>query len=117
MFCYLADMKSYAKWFSHLDAANNPWLWGMDLILTKHMGLRAGLLQMYSMRHHYQSTFYDTATGFVTADATASVPEPVARTHNASEDFDKYITKFGETRESLSQQPNTLYWVHVNGQT
>lgn len=93
MFCYLMDVAAYARWWSFLDD-QNPWLWGMDLILHRKMGLKVGLMQTYSMRHHYQNTCYDTTR------------------RNAARDFGAYIARFGETQDSLSNQPNTLYWVH-----
>ena len=51
-FCYLMDYDSYCRYhtFFHKD---NPYMWGMDCIITKHMKLRVGLVNTMAMRHYY----------------------------------------------------------------
>lgn len=54
LFCYLMTPKSYGIWYSHLDI-ENPWLWGMDLILNTCFGLRIGMFQQMKMHHMYSN--------------------------------------------------------------
>ena len=87
MFCYLLTPTGFEVWMAHYDAAN-PWLWGMDLILAKHMGLRVGLMQHLTARHHFVATGY------------GQHPEapPAAGMH-------AYLAKYGETQQSLALLP------------
>ena len=91
LFCYFLDMKSYERWYTFLDDKENPWLWGMDLLLEKQFGLKAGLLQIYTMQHWYQTQSMEyhgikSSNGLI---------------HNAATDFHKYLAKFGETHSCL----------------
>lgn len=56
-FCYLMDYKSYCQYhpFFHKD---NPYMWGMDCIIVKHMKLRVGLLNTMTMIHYYVHESY-----------------------------------------------------------
>ena len=87
MFCYLMPTNSFLKWSIHLDTAN-PWLWGMDLLLTHKFGCRVGMIPFMTATHHYQSLCYDM--------------------HPEIQPFDRfhaYLAKYGETQESLSLLP------------
>lgn len=82
LFCYLATPAALATWVAHYSA-DNPWVWGMDLILRKHMGLRVGMLRSMTMRHHF-----------------SAAPNP--RTH---QQMVAYLARYGETQASLALQP------------
>lgn len=56
-FCYIMDRASYTRFYSHLDN-NNPWLWGLDLIMEKHLHLRVGIMNTVLMKHFYQGECY-----------------------------------------------------------
>ena len=87
MFCYLMPTQSFYSWCSHLDAAN-PWLWGMDLLLTHKFGLRVGMVPFMTATHHFQSMCYEAYPDI----------KPFERFH-------AYLAKYGETQESLSFLP------------
>ena len=101
MFCYLTDIDSFVKWYTYLDDRENPWLWGMDLLLARQFNLRVGLLQTYSMRHHYQTQNSDYA----------GVLSSVGKVHNAAEDFHKYLAKFGEKHETLIKEIKAQHYL------
>jgi len=54
-FSYLMDVASYARYHGFFSA-DNPWMWGMDLILTRRMGLRVMLLNAMTVRHHFRGS-------------------------------------------------------------
>jgi thymidylate synthase len=83
MFCYLATPTAFDRWMSHYDKLN-PWIWGMDLIIVKHMRLRVGLLQQMTARHHFKDTCYMQHPSV----------DPMLRMH-------VYLAKYGETMMQL----------------
>lgn len=58
-FCFLMDPKSFAIYYSHIDAENNPWMWGLDLLVYFKIGLRVGMMNDMTMKHFYHKTCYD----------------------------------------------------------
>lgn len=58
-FCFLMDPSSYAVYYKHLDHKNNPWMWGLDLIIYYKMGLRVGMMNDMNMKHFYYKTCYE----------------------------------------------------------
>jgi len=87
MFCYLMPTPSFMAWCAHLDPAN-PWLWGMDLLLTYKFKFRVGMVPFMTATHHFQSLCYDAHPDI----------KPFERFH-------AYLAKYGETQESLSHLP------------
>lgn len=59
LLCYFMKPKSYAKYYEHIDEAN-PWLWGLDMILERHIGLRIGILNRMNMKHFIKGEGYKT---------------------------------------------------------
>lgn len=58
-FCYFMDRESFVEmYYPHVDPDINPWLWGIDMILSYKLGLRVGMLNQMTMRHYYQNTCY-----------------------------------------------------------
>jgi hypothetical protein len=57
MFCYLMPMESYEKYYPHVDC-NNPWMWGLDLILERQLHLHVAIMNKMTMKHHLQSSVY-----------------------------------------------------------
>jgi len=84
LFCYLMNANSFIAWCMHLDPAN-PWIWGMDLLLTHKFGLRVGMLPHMTVHHHFQNASYDAH------------PEI-----NPFQQLQAYLAKYGESQESLS---------------
>ena len=89
-FCYFMDHKSYKTWYSFIDE-NNPWMWGLDLLIHKHMNLNVALINNMTMHHYYKHTSY------------GSRPD-----HNPAEDCNKFIEKYNETYQSLAEQKAVL---------
>jgi hypothetical protein len=57
LFCYFMDHASFATYYEHLDD-KNPWLWGLDLILHRHIKLKVGIMNTMTMKHFFQGTAY-----------------------------------------------------------
>lgn len=58
-FCFFMDPRSFEIYYNEIDATNNPWLWGLDLLLYYKMGLRVGMMNDMTMKHFYARTCYD----------------------------------------------------------
>ena len=84
MFCYLMTPAAFATWTSHLDP-ENPWLWGMDLLLTLKFNMKVAMLPFMTAKHHFQSLSY------------SSFPHM-----NPYDQCTKYLAKYDVTRESLA---------------
>jgi hypothetical protein len=57
LFCYLTTRSAFRTWTNHMQPWN-PWLWGMDLLLHVRFGLRVGMPNFMTARHHFQGTAY-----------------------------------------------------------
>jgi len=51
LFCYLLDNKTYERYYQFIDY-ENPWMWGMDLILKSHMNLNCAVFNKFIANHH-----------------------------------------------------------------
>jgi len=90
-FWYFFPMSGYVKYYPHVDQ-DNPWMWGLDLVLHKYLELNVGLMNKMTMRHWYMSTGYSKRP-----DVDPWVG------------FQKYLSKYGETQESLAAQSVLRY--------
>jgi hypothetical protein len=91
-FWYLFPMSGYVKYYPHVSQ-DNPWMWGLDLVLHKYLNLNVGILGKMTMRHWYMSTGYS-----LRPDVDPWVG------------FQRYLTRFnGETQETLAKQLVTRY--------
>ena len=79
-FCYFMKPKAYATWWGYLRDYN-PWMWGMDLTTVSTMGLKAGILKHYTMRHY----FHGGSKG--------------------DDDRRRYFEEMGVTEEEVASQP------------
>lgn len=93
MFCYFMDLSGLVKYYPLLDT-DNPWLWGIDLILVRHGKLRVGLLNRMTMTHHFKGEGYSLNPHI-----------------DAEKDFHAYLAKFNEDPQSLSQLTPYSYLV------
>jgi hypothetical protein len=95
LFCYILPRTSYERYYRELSP-DHPWLWGIDLVLHKHLRFRVGLSHYVSMRHHYQSTPNTSETSIAAFEAMKT-----------------YLNKYEETQESLAIQPAVLQDIYV----
>jgi len=95
-FCMLFPASSYPSYYRHIDL-ENPWMWALDLILHKHLGLRVGILNHYCMKHWYKTESYGMCPDI----------DPLLCFH-------RYIKRYGETAEGLAGQKAVRgYWVEI----
>jgi len=89
-FCYLMTGHAFQRWAAHLDP-ENPWMWGMDLLLTVSFGLRVGMPTFMNAKHHFQGLCYQTRPEI----------DPFAA-------YYAYLKKYNMSRDELSKMPALL---------
>lgn len=89
-FCYFMRLEIYERYYQQIHETH-PWMWGIDLVLTKHLGFCVGIVQYLQMKHYYQNTSTYN-------DAQLEVFEKM----------NQYLATFGETQQSLALQPAIL---------
>jgi len=95
MFCYIMPYASYSnKYFPHIEK-DNPWMWGMDMMLYKYFNIKVGITNNMLMKHHYKGISYESST----------LPDPFV---GQSYLFKKYTTSM----EELSKQKAVRYIIH-----
>ncbi len=57
LLCYFMNATAFARYYEHIDE-ENPWLWGLDMILERHIGLRVGILNRMNMKHFIKGEGY-----------------------------------------------------------
>jgi hypothetical protein len=57
-FCYFMQKSSYLKYYDIIEPADNPWLWGVDLVLHKYHNLHVAIMNHMQMHHHYKGECY-----------------------------------------------------------
>jgi len=99
MFCYLMPLKSYQLYYPHVDC-NNPWMWGLDLILERQLRLHVGIMNTMTMRHHLHNTAYSL------------------HPNKDPEEGYKYLrSKYNEKLEDLQNQPAVRFVVFPTTQS
>lgn len=89
-FAYFMDTAvTLRRYHAFLDP-ENPWMWGMDLLLYRRMGIKTILLSGVTMRHYFKGS--------------GAAPETFAARR-------AYLAKHGETEESVAQQAPFLYYI------
>lgn len=95
-FCYLMTRNAFERYYQHIDP-HNPWLWGLDIILERHLHMRIGLMNTVLMKHFFQSQGYHSRP---------DVP-PMNGYHYT-------LKKYGELDEEvLRNQKHTKYIIYV----
>lgn len=56
-FCYIMDSSTYINKYYPLLDMDNPWMWGIDLILGLN-GIRVCLINSFIVHHHYKGESY-----------------------------------------------------------
>lgn len=91
-FCYFMRSSSYSKYYPHVNGDRNPWMWGLDMLLTKCIGLRLGVINHMTMKHWYKNESY-----MVRLDS------------NPCDGYNYVLEKYNETTDSLANQPSVFY--------
>lgn len=89
-FCYFMNLKTYVRYYNEIQETH-PWMWGIDLVLTKHLHLKVAMLNYLQMKHYFQNTS-------TYSESTLEVFEKMR----------EYLDKYKETQESLALQPAIL---------
>ena len=96
LFCYIMSFETWCMYYKELRE-EHPLLWGIDLVLTKHLGFRVGMIHYATLRHHYQT-----------------VQHPYSETSiEAFRQMEIYLRKFNETQHTLAHQPAILEDIHI----
>ena len=92
-FCLFANTQRFQKYWNALED-NNPWMWGLDLILRKHLGIRVAIINWMQMKHWYKNECY----------VNRPDKDPV-------EGFKFIIDKYKETSDNLARQTPIMYYI------
>lgn len=57
-FCYFMPQDAYCRYHSIIEPVDNPWLWGVDLVLYKYHRFHIAILNSMQMHHHYKNECY-----------------------------------------------------------
>lgn len=93
-FCMLFSTQNFKKYYKHVYPYN-PWMWGLDCVLKKHLNLRVGLLNKMTMKHWFKNESYLSVEPFV---------DPVLGYHTLLKYFD-------ETPDNLGLQEVFSYYI------
>jgi hypothetical protein len=59
VFCYFMTVESYSKkYFPHIEI-ENPWMWGVDMMLYHIFAMKIGIINHMTMKHHYKNESYN----------------------------------------------------------
>jgi len=94
-FCYFMDMRALERYYRLLKE-DNPWVWGVDLVLVKHGKLRVGILNTMTVKHYYMGESYAYVKGA-----------------NPRSDLIRYLARFNETPESILSRVRPVQYVVV----
>lgn len=93
-FCYIMPVASYKKYYENALDINNPWMWGIDMILKIKHNLQPVIANTICMRHYIKGTSYQQHPD----------KDPIhART--------LYLEKHGLSMSQVSCQPSEMYYV------
>ena len=96
-FCYFMRPTSYQKYYHHINGERNPWMWGLDMLLHRHIHLKLGIINHMTMKHWYKNESYKY--------------RPDA---NPGDGYNYIIERYNETSDSLANQCAILYIIlHV----
>lgn len=95
-FCMFFKKEHFHTYYEYIYD-DNPWMWGLDLILVKHLGLKIAVLNQMAMKHWYKNESY------------SSRPDV-----NPAEGFHRFISRFNETPDSLATQVAVKYFIVDN---
>lgn len=93
-FCYFMRPSSYAKYYPHVNGQRNPWMWGLDMLLSKHVGVKTAVVNHMTMKHWYKNESYAVRT-----DA------------NPCDGYNYVLERYNETTDGLACQPSVFYVV------
>jgi hypothetical protein len=67
-------------------------MWGLDMLLYKHIDLKLGIVNHMTMKHWYKNENYSTRTDV-----------------NPCDGYNYILDKYKETTDALANQPSILY--------
>lgn len=97
-FCYFMTSESYNKYYPHVDGNRNPWMWGLDMVLNKHLCLRLGIINHMTMKHWYKNESYSLH------------PET-----NPCDGYNYVLKKYNDTTDGLAMQKSIFYIIYDIG--
>jgi hypothetical protein len=93
-FCMLFTIHGFLPYYNAITL-DNPWMWGLDLILGKHLYMTVGIANHMHMKHWYKGESYQHQ------------PD-----HNPYTQFLAYIARYNETPETLATQHAVRYYLY-----
>jgi hypothetical protein len=96
-FCYFMPVDSYLKYHAIIEPEDNPWLWGLDLVLYKYHQFHIAVLNTMQMHHHYKGECY--------AMRQDKLP---------TEGYNSVLRKYNANSQEFEQMQAVLFFVFVN---
>lgn len=94
-FAYFMDPATAIHYASELTD-ENPWIWGVDLILYRHLGFRVGILNQMTMKH------------FIQGSCHSQHPD-----RPPTEGYNSLLKKYGEPNDKqLTLLPTAFYYIY-----
>lgn len=92
-FCYFMRVDAYSqRYYPHVDGVDNPWMWGLDMCLWMKFGIKIGIMNKMTMKHHYKNECYSLR------------PD-----QNPTDGYIKTLAKYGLDTDMLASQMAKLY--------
>lgn len=82
LFCYFMDAHTYEKYYEFIDY-DNPWMWGMDMIMKSKMNLNCAVFNNFVSNHYIRGGHTNV---------------------NASRDMNNYLSKYNTSWEQEEKQ-------------
>lgn len=93
-FCYFMRPSSYKKYYPHVNGDRNPWMWGLDMLLHKCIGLRIGIINHMTMKHWYKDESYSNRLDV-----------------NPCYGYNYVLERYNQTTDTLANQPSVFYTI------
>ena len=96
-FCYFMPVDSYVKYHAIIEPEDNPWLWGVDLVLYKYYRFHIAVLNTMRMHHHYKGECY----------AMRQDKQP-------TEGYNSVLRKYNANSQDFEHMQAVLFFVFAN---
>lgn len=93
-FCLLFSTQNFKKYYIHLYP-DNQWMWGLDLVLKKHLQMKVGLLNKMTVKHWFKNESYNLVEPYV---------DPLLG-------LNSFLKRFNETTHGVILQKAVEYYI------
>ena len=95
-FHYFMDSKTAVR-YAKCIMEDNSWLWGLDLILYRHLDFRVAIINNMNIKHFIKGASYK--------DRPDKSP---------MQGYENLLKKYNDARENLEKLPSAFYYIFEN---